>query len=107
MALLLSLFLVPLVMAGIIWLVPSERWRPWLLPLTGLAHLVLSCQAIWGPSVSSPENWLYLDPLGKIVLFLIGLLFLGCALYAPGYLALRSERSNRTLCAGLLISLAM
>src|SRR5262249_12115829 len=37
----------------------------------------------------------------------ITVLFLVCAFYAPAYLALRPERSNRTLCACLLISLAM
>jgi hydrogenase-4 component F len=34
-------------------------------------------------------------------------LFLICMLYAPGYLALRGDRSNRVFCANLLVALSM
>jgi hydrogenase-4 component F len=89
--------------------VSSNRWRPWLLPLTGLAHLVLVGVALWGVDglVTAFDNWLELDAVGKVVLALLSVLFFLCATYAPGYLALRPERSNRVLCACLLLSLAM
>src|SRR5712692_3527983 len=70
----------PLLMAGLTFALPSDRWRPWLLPLGGL---------------------------GKVVLGFLGVLFFLCSLYAPGYLALRSDRPNRVFCANLFASLAM
>src|SRR5215472_17572481 len=90
-------------------LTPSNRWRPWLLPLTGLAHLVLVAVALWsvdGP-ITAFDNWLVLDDVGKLVLGLISVLFFLCAAYAPGYLALRPELSNRVLCTCLLLSLGV
>src|SRR5262249_16731019 len=70
-------------------------------------HLVLVLAALREPDVSAWGGWLVLDPLGKVLLVLVSVLFFLCALYAPGYLALRAERSNRVLCACLLGSLAM
>lgn len=109
MAYLLVLF--PLVMAGAVFAVPSNRWRPWLLPLGAAVHLGLVCWAILGPrdgaAVSGLGGWLLLDALGKVVLGFLSVLFLLCSLYAPGYLALRPERQNRVLCASLFVGLAM
>jgi hydrogenase-4 component F len=87
--------------------VPSSRWRPWLVPLGGLAHLVLVGCALAGAPVSAFSGWLSLDPLGKLVLMFVSVLFFLCALYAPGYLALRADRPNRVFCACLLAMLAM
>jgi hydrogenase-4 component F len=50
---------------------------------------------------------LLLDPLGKIILGFVTVLFFLCALYAPGYLALRDDRPNRIFCATLFGLLAM
>jgi hydrogenase-4 component F len=107
MTMALALILVPLLTAALAAALPFNRWRPWLLPLGGLAHLVLVLAALRGPDVSAWGGWLVLDPLGKVLLVLVSVLFFLCALYAPGYLALRAERSNRVLCACLLGSLAM
>jgi hydrogenase-4 component F len=106
MAYLLILF--PLGMAVLAFVVPSDR-RPWLLPVTAAGHLALVGWAIAvPPSDFAPgTEWLGLDPLGKVFLGFVSLLFFLCALYAPGYLALRVERPNRVLCANLLVSLAM
>jgi hydrogenase-4 component F len=105
------LILFPLVMAAVAFAVPSNRWRPWLLPLGGLGHLVLVLGAIGslfsGPVAPEMGGWLALDALGKIVLGLVSVLFFLCSLYAPGYLALRSDRPNRVFCANLFVSLAM
>src|ERR1700730_16362401 len=103
----LSLILVPLVLAAVALAVPSNRWRPWLLPLAALAHLLLVVRALWGPPVSQLEGWLVLDPLGKVRLGLGSLLFFLCAFYAPCYLALRPHKRNRVLCTCLLLSLSM
>ncbi|MEI8121119.1 MAG: proton-conducting transporter membrane subunit [bacterium] len=101
------LFIVPLVMAGLALVTPSNRWRPWLIPAGGVAHLVLTGLALSGGPVSALQGWLVLDPLGKLVLGLISVLFVVCSYYAPAYLALRAERPNRFFCACLLAMLGM
>jgi hydrogenase-4 component F len=103
----LALILVPLVLAAAALAVPSNRGRPWLLPLATLQHLLLTASALWGPPVAVPGRWLVLDPLGKVVLGLVSVLFFLCACYAPGYLALRPDKPNRVLCACLLAALGM
>jgi hydrogenase-4 component F len=109
MAYLLIVF--PLVMAAAAFAVPSNRWRPWLLPVGGLGHLALVVWAIIQAGAGSPVSglwdWLLLDALGKVVLGFVAVLFFICSLYAPGYLALRLDRSNRVFCANLFASLAM
>lgn len=105
------LVLIPLLMAALAFAVPSNRWRPWLLPAGALAQLVVVIIAIFRPSdrrsVSGLSDWLLLDPLGRLILGFVTVLFFLCALYAPGYLALRTDRSNRLLCTSLFGSLAM
>jgi hydrogenase-4 component F len=105
------LVILPLVLAALTYAVPSNRWRPWLLPLGAAGHLGLVfwtvAAAADGPALPGPGSWLYLDALGKVVLGFLSVLFFLCALYAPGYLAIRSDRSNRVLCANLFAALAM
>src|SRR5947209_15285895 len=96
------LILWPLVMAAVTFALPSDRWRPWLLPLGALGHLVLVVLAVSPSSSFAAEalgGWLLLDPLGKVVLGFLSVLFFLCALYAPGYLALRADQPNRVFCA--------
>jgi hydrogenase-4 component F len=105
------LVLFPLILAGLAFAVPSDRWRPWLLPPGAALHLALAGLLIFG----RPEwaggvdlgGWLRLDPLGKVVLGLMSVLFCACALYAPAYLALRAGRPNRVFCANLFLTQAM
>src|SRR5262245_32459124 len=97
----------PVAWAAVAFAVPSNRWRPWVLPLGALAQLVLAARSLQEPALTGWGNWLNLDPLAKIFLALISVLFFLCACYAPGYLAQRSQRNNRVLCACLLLSLAM
>jgi hydrogenase-4 component F len=104
------LILFPLMMAAVAFVSPSNRWRPWLLPAGALGQLALVAIAVVQPHgqdpVSGLNNWLLLDPLAKIVLGFVSVLFFICALYAPGYLALRADRPNRILCTNLFGSLA-
>jgi hydrogenase-4 component F len=97
----------PIAWAALAFAVPSNRWRPWVLPAAGLAQLVLATRALQETKLTGWDNWLILDPLGKIFLGLISVLFFLCACYAPGYLTQRSQRDNRVLCACLLLSLSM
>ena len=63
--------------------IPSNRWRPCVLPLAALLHLVLSFQAILAPTMHGTSNWLVLDPLGKIFLGLISVLFFLVLNFSP------------------------
>jgi hydrogenase-4 component F len=100
---LLAILLVatPLAFGLLALIVPSERWRPVLLPVGGAAHLGLAIAAVARDDVSAFGGWLTLDPLGRIVLGLLSALFFAASLYAPGYLALRRARKNRIFCAAL------
>src|SRR5271166_1521831 len=105
------LILFPLVMAAVTFAVPSNRWRPWLLPVGALGHLGLVVSAIIqsgdGGAVSGLWDWLLLDVLGKVFIGFLSVLFFLCSLYAPGYLALRADRPNRIFCANLFAVLAL
>lgn len=103
----LWLVLCPLLMAGVAFAIPSNRWRPWVLPCGGLLHLALVVWMLDEPRVSASGQWLVIDPLGKVFLGFVSLLFFICAWYAPAYLLQRKERSNRVLCACMFMSLSM
>ena len=99
--------LVPLGFAAIALAMPSNRWRPLTLPVGALGHLgVVTTVVVQGDDVAT-TGWLALDPLAKLVLLTVALLFTCCALYAPGYLRIRADRPNRRLCGGLFIQVAM
>ncbi|MBI1854060.1 MAG: hydrogenase [Planctomycetes bacterium] len=107
----LMLIIFPVVMAAVTFSVPSNRWRPWLLPLGAMGHLVLVLWVILRAAPGDPGTalggWLALDALGKLVTVFLSVLFFLCSLYAPGYLALRSDRPNRVFCANIFIVQAM
>jgi hydrogenase-4 component F len=103
----LAQILLPLLLAGLAALLPSNRWRPWLLPLGGVAHASLSFLALGRPELAAGEGWLVLDPPGRVVLLVVTVLFLLCSFYAVGYLQHRLERPNRVFCACLLAFLAV
>ncbi len=102
------LILFPLVMAAVdvrravqsLAAVAAARWA-------ALVHLGSGCCRLIAPATeraafSGLDGWLLLDALGKLVLGFLSVLFFLCSLYAPGYLALRSDRPNRVFCANLL-----
>jgi len=103
----LLLILVPLVGAALAALWPNNRTRPWLLPVVGGVHVVLSFWLLLAPPVVAPDAWLGFDPLARAVLPAVSLLFLVCACYGVTYLQIRGERSNRVFVAALLGVLAM
>ncbi len=101
------LILMPILMGGLAAAVPSNRLRPWLLPLTAMAHSALSILAISNPELGSSGQWLVLDPPGKLILLVVSALFLACSFYSVGYLKHRMERSNRIFVACLLVFLGV
>jgi len=106
------LVVIPLLFAGAMAAIPSNRWRPWLLPFASGVHLALAIDALTSTAQiqlrdSAGRVWLDLDPLGKVFLGVVCVMHFLCMLYAPAYLRLRPERQNRVLCICLLISLSM
>jgi hydrogenase-4 component F len=105
------LILVPLGLAALTFAVPSDRWRPWCVPAGALLYLLLVLAAVLqpadAPAVTGLSGWLLLDPLGKVFLGFLSVLFFLCSLYLPGYLAYRSKWPNRIFCANLFVALAM
>jgi hydrogenase-4 component F len=101
-----ALVLLPLLGALCAWIVPDNRSRPLVLPVIATIHICLTAFLLGNATPPSPGGWIWLDPLGKIVLLCISLLFAVCAFYAVGYLSYRRERSNRVLCMGLLVCLS-
>ncbi len=101
----------PLVFAAIAFSIPSNRWRPWVLPLAASLELALVGRLVFmAPSavvVYEHGKWLAFDPLGAVFLLLIATLFFLASGYAPAYLALRSDRDNRVFCGCVLLSQGM
>ncbi len=96
------MILFPLMMAGVALTVPSNRLRPWLLPLTAVVYSAMTVFVLMRPDLMITDRWLILDPPGRIVMLVVGTLFLFCSFYTVGYLQYRQERSNRVFCACLL-----
>jgi hydrogenase-4 component F len=108
MLLALLLVAVPLAFAALAFALPPPKARPLLLPIGGAAHLAITgCALLSGTEVAAASGWLALDPVGKIVLGLVSVLFFASSLYAPGYLRLRAARPNRIFCAALFAFLGM
>ena len=101
-----ALVLLPLLGALCAWIIPDNRLRPIVLPVVATIHSILTALLLRNAPFPSSGGWIWLDPLGKIVLLCISLLFVVCAYYAVGYLSYRQERSNRILCIGLLVCLS-
>lgn len=103
----LILILSPLVMAALAFAVPSNRLRPWLIPVTAVFHTVCTLIVIGDPSVRAFSRSIVLDPAGTLVLLSTSVLYLLTSFYAVGFLKLRMERSNRIFTSCLLASLAL
>src|SRR5450756_922979 len=103
--LLLGLILLPLLAALVTAVTPSARARPLIVAGAALLHLagalaVRSGDAIFG-------GWFLADPLGRLVLLVVSVLFTLCALYGVEYLRIRKERPNLVFCVCLLTFLSM
>ena len=99
--------LIPLLVAGVAFLWPTERTRPVLLPVAGVAHTALTFWLLFKPPTAASSVWLGFDPLARSVLPMVSLLFLVCSIYSVAYLRVRSERQNRLFVAALLALLGL
>ena len=78
----LLLIVIPFLLAGGALRVPSNRHRPWLLPLGAALHLAGTIRYLaLGPDKLSEQLWLAPDPPGKLVLLLLSSLYCLCAWY--------------------------
>jgi hydrogenase-4 component F len=103
----LLLVLLPILGAATALAIPSNRYRPWILPLTGFTHLLAVIYTMGLPEVEMFSQTLKLDPVGRVFLPYISVLFFISSCYAPTYLALRVDRDNRVLCTCLQLQLGM
>jgi hydrogenase-4 component F len=95
-------------MAALAAALPSNRARPWLLPLAAACHLGMTILVLARPELAVGDGaWLGLDPPGKLVLLVVSVLFFFCSIYCVGYLRYRRERSNRVFVACLLVFLGV
>ncbi len=101
------LIVMPLLGAAVAALWPNNRTRPWLLPVVGVIHVLLSFWLLMAPPEFAPGAWLAFDPLARAVLPAVSLLFLVCAAYGVTYLKVRSERQNRVFVVALLSVLGL
>jgi hydrogenase-4 component F len=101
-----GLMILPILCAGVAWMIPDNRRRPLVLPFCCAIHLVMTVAVLMNTPPPSPGDWIHLDAIGKLVLLATSVLFLVCSAYSVGYLAYRQERSNRILCMGLLVCLS-
>jgi hydrogenase-4 component F len=104
-----ALLLLPLFCGLAAFALPSDRFRPLLLPFCGLAHLGLTFFAIQGGEAAPlplAGNWIAVDPFSRLILLIVSLLFCGCSLYAVGYLRYRIAWGNRIFVTCLLLFLS-
>ncbi len=101
-----ALVLVPLILAAVAALLPSDRMRPRVVALGGAVQLALAWLALRQPRVEALGGWLALEPLDRIVLGFTTVLFAACAIYVPSYLARHAELSNRLFCSSVLAFIA-
>ncbi len=101
------LIAVPLLAAVAAFAWPSERTRPWLLPIAGAIHAAMSLWLLLDPPTLATGAWLGFDPLARAILPMVSLLFLVCSAYGVAYLRLRAERKNRLFIAALLVLLGL
>lgn len=99
---LIALLILPLLAAVAAFVLPSDRWRAYLVPLGGALHFLVLAPLVVGPTVTSSGNWLVFDPLGKLVLSAISVLYLVCSFFVPGYLAHYNHRPNRFFVMAML-----
>jgi hydrogenase-4 component F len=91
--------LFPLLIAAVALVVPWNRWRPYLLPLLGTGHLVLTVLILALPGWNVNYDWVVLDGLGKLIILCVSVLFFFCSIYAVGYLHYWKDKANRIFVA--------
>ena len=100
------LIFMPLVVAGLAFILSVNRLRIYLLMATALFHLGCVINFWTEAPVAEWQGFLSLDVLGLLVLSIISVLFVMVSFYLMGYLKEEGNRSNRTFIGCLLIFLS-
>ena len=103
---LIAVVLLPLIAAGLVFVLSGNRSRITVLVLTAVAHLgfVIS---FWRKDPGARfQGFLSMDALGLLVLSIISVLFAMVALYLTSYLKPATERSKRDFIGCLLVFLS-
>lgn len=103
--LLLALILVPVIAAGVAYVLPV-RGRRALLIGTAALHLALMILLWIAPGDRTLAGWLAEDALGRVVLTLVSVLFLLTAVYAVDFLRGEDPRGGRAFASCMLGFLA-
>jgi len=98
----LILVLLPFAGAGLALIWRGRRTRPYLLPVVGVGHAVVTTLLLLSPAEVDAGAWISSDALTRAVLPLVSLLFLVCGFYAVAYLRVREDRDHRIFVAALL-----
>ncbi len=98
----LLIILAPLAIAALALAAPSNRRRPAFLLAGAVLHAGGVAALFVSPPHAGPGAWLAFDPLAKVTLLTTTILFFASAVYAQGYLAMRTDRDNRVFVGGLL-----
>ena len=103
--LLIALILVPLVAAGVAYVLPAV-WRGVILVGVAALHLILVF-VLWAvPEHPVLDGWLADDALGRMILSLTSVLFFALSHYAVGYLREENPRGGRAFVTCMLGFLA-
>lgn len=100
-----AIFALPFLGALAAALLPSERFRPLLIPAVGLLHAYYSLRLAFAPQPYPPDAMLGLDALGRLILLVVSLLFAASSLYAVGYFRTHPTWGNRIFIVCLLVFL--
>ncbi|HEY7408772.1 MAG TPA: proton-conducting transporter membrane subunit [Gemmatimonadaceae bacterium] len=102
---LLALILAPALAAALAYLLPAVG-RGVLMIGTALVHVALVGTLWVTPGEQAFGGWIAEDPLGRVILTLVSVLFLAVAHYAVGYLRVENPRGGRAFASCMLGFLA-
>jgi hydrogenase-4 component F len=101
-----AIILLPIFGAILAAILPSERLRPWLIPITSIPHLALVLWVLYLRPPTAAHGMLGLDPLGALILLVVSLIFVANSIYAIGYFTCHENWGNRTFIVCFLLFLA-
>jgi hydrogenase-4 component F len=101
-----AIILLPVFGALVAALLPTDRFRPWLVPATATPHLGLVIYALGHRPPLITNGMLGLDALGALILLVVSLVFVANSIYALGYFSCHDNWGNRTFIVCLLLFLA-
>lgn len=104
---LLILIFIPLLVAGLVGILPNNRLRILALVLTAMFHLGFVISFWQGSPPARWQGFLSLDILGLLVLSILSVLFAAVSIYLVGYLKEEGDRSNRVFVICLLVFLSV